>query len=181
MNQNQRSYLTKWVTDNFDKEKKAVKEKHFERPDLNNYLVAAALSGTLQVHSADEIAAYVKEVVTTQGKDKILVTYKDKSSRYYDDDYSRDGKHTVTLEAERVFVIPEEYGKRLIEWEENEKQIKAELDHLEGIKDTVLLKVNIGSDKALEEIITQADSLATLDLINKQISGGGQKQLTAKK
>jgi len=178
MNKDQRKYLTDWVDKGFSKEQEAIEARRYERPMLNNYLVALAMRGELKIKSTEEIGAYVQKRVLEMGKDDALVSFEDESGRRWDRKLGRyvyvpaSGSHSVTLEAEQIFWIPQDYLDRLAAWEENEKQIEADLEALANVRDTVLLKVNIGSDRALESVIAQADSLATLDLVNKQLTAG---------
>lgn len=176
MNKDQRKYLSDWVTKGFQKEEKEIKDRRFDRPDLNNYLVAAALQGDLKMQPSESIIAKIRDRLVDSGKDGILVTFESSSRRRHwnDDSEDLDGKHKVTLVAEDVFIVPAEYEQKLVDWRANEEQIAADLKRLEGIKETVMLKVNIGSDKALEDVISQADSLATLDLVNRKLTAGNQ-------
>lgn len=177
MNKDQRQYLTKWVNDGFDRERKQIAARRTPQPSLNNYLTAAALAGTLQMQSVDSLKSYIEDKVKTSGPDDALVSaveedgYRSNRSRHR----STSDSHQVTVEAERLFVLPDEYATALEAWKVNESQVEADLEALEGVKSTVLLKVNIGSDKALESIIAQADSLGTLDLVNRQLTGGSKQ------
>lgn len=181
MNKDQRKYLTDWVDKGFNQEQDAIEARRYERPMLNNYLVALAMRGELEIKPGNEIAAYVQKRVLELGKDDALVSFEEgesnrrwdrKKGRYVYSSGPPEGRHEVTLDAEQIFEIPQEYLDRLEAWEENEKAIAADLERLEGVRDTVLLKVNIGSDKALESVIAQADSLASLDLVNRQLTAG---------
>lgn len=140
--------------------------------------MAAALDGTLEVKNSESIKDHIKSLVVLFGSTDRLVNESESSSwgRSKRKKYT-DETPIVEISAEELFVIPESYIEAKKKWDENVTQIEQDLHELEGVKDTVLLKVNVGSDKALEGIIAQADTLATLDLVNRQLSSGVDKLL----
>lgn len=147
MNKDQRKYLTDWVISGFNKEKDAIKARRYARPSLNNYLVADALNEELVMKSVESITKYLRKRLIDQGKEKALTSFIEPRNRtYYNaNDEPHQGKHVLTMPVEEMFELPGEYQLRMLEWEANEKQIEKDLEHLEGMKETVLLKVNIGS------------------------------------
>jgi hypothetical protein len=174
MNKDQRKYLTDWVTSGFKKEEESISARRYTRPNLNNYLVAAALDGSLQVRDAATIKDHVRQIVLSLGQGDALIRYESSSygrRKYLDD------THVVTIKADELFIFPQVYLDELEKWHANERLVQDDLQKLRGTKDTVLLKVNIGSDKALEDVIAQADSLATLDLVNRQLTAATTKAL----
>lgn len=176
MNKDQRKYLTDWVFGGFEREKKQAESARYERPSLNNYLVAAAMENTLVVKGVESIKAHIRQMVIQFGPNDRLITYEaggyGRRKNYGEDEFC------VTIKASELFEFPAAYIADYEKWRENEREIQEKLAALEGIKSTVLLKVNIGSDKALEDVIAQADSLATLDLVNKKLTAHTPKALS---
>jgi hypothetical protein len=67
-----------------------------------------------------------------------------------------------------LFIIPESYKKALAEYQSEKDKQQQEIDQLEAQKDTILLKIQIGSNQVLDKLITQVDNLADLNIMNSQ-------------
>jgi hypothetical protein len=67
-----------------------------------------------------------------------------------------------------LFIIPESYKVALAEYEAYKKDIQDKVEQLEAQKDTILLKIQIGSNQVLDKLVTQVDNLADLNIMNSQ-------------
>jgi hypothetical protein len=170
MNQHQRKFLLETVEKQYNAESRALKERQPQAPSLNNYLVAAVLDGTFVMKSPESLRAAIGARVREMGKGDALIDGADRRSymRASDD-------NSVSLPALLLFEEPpgyrsarEEYEKRLSEW-------RAEMDALEAAISAMRIKVQIGSDKALEALVNQADVLCSMSLTasNRLMLGNG--------
>lgn len=167
MNQHQRKFLLETVEKQYKTERDALRERQPQAPSLNNYLVAAVLDGSFVMRPAESVRADIRKRVRDLGKGEALVGEKGRFGERLDAD-------TVQLPALLLFEEPpgyaaarEEYERRLADW-------KAEADALDAAISAMRLKVQIGSDKALEALVEQADTLCSMSLTasNRLLIGG---------
>lgn len=168
MNQTQRDYLIKQVEKTYRNQVEKLKNARPEPPSLNNYLIAAVLDGSFQLQSTESIRAHIRDLVLQLGTDK---TFTDSASYRYrrnrDDD--EEDPRTVSLEAESLFVLPENYQSAYTKYKEDRAAWDAEMERIEGYKETIILKVQLGSPAVLAKLIEQVDNLADLNIINSSL------------
>jgi len=166
VNQDQRNFLIKRVDKTFLKQKDEL-ERSLEKepPSLNNYLVAAFLDGTIEFNDIENLKVKMKETVLKYGASDKLV--KEKRERW-ENNGAYKNKNTCEVITEDLFIIPEAYKKALSEYESSQKIINDKVHLLEAQRDTILLKIQIGSNAVLDKLITQVDNLADLNIMNSQ-------------
>lgn len=166
MNQEQRRFLVERVNKTFEKQKKDL-ERQFKKepPSLNNYLVAAFLDGTIEFNNIEQLKKKMKETVLRYGaSDKLITESKDRWNNLG----AYKNKNTCEVIAEDLFIIPESYKKALCEYQESQQIIEDKINQLEAQRDTILLKIQIGSNQVLDKLVTQVDNLADLNIMNSQ-------------
>lgn len=166
MNQDQRKFLIQRVEATFQTQKKQL-EQQFKKepPSLNNYLVAAFLDGTVEFNDIELLKTKMREMVLKQGaSDKLIEESRDR----WNDTNVFKNKNTCKIIAEDLFIIPESYKKALAEYEESQKVVTEKINELEAQKDTIILKIQIGSNQILDKLITQVDNLVDLNIMNSQ-------------
>jgi hypothetical protein len=180
MNKDQRKYLVEQVNINTNAQISKLRDSKPARPSLNNYLVAAFLDGSIQFGDMEVLKQKMRDEVVRYGTKNRLV------SEEYDEDAwgsrrnRKEGKNVVQIKAEDLFVIPEAYLVALQEYLDETKRIDKQIEQLEAAQKTVVLKLQIGSDKVLSKLIEQADNLADINILNNHlaISAGNQNLLS---
>jgi hypothetical protein len=162
MNQTQRDFLIKHITASHDKHTKELRARKPERPSLNNYLIAAILSDQFEFQPEQSIRAYIRNKVLSLGPSDALI----KHDRYHDDD--EDGK-LLTVAANKLLVLPADYLEAMEKYEATLTEWEAEVEKADAIKETLILKIQIGSNEVLKRLIEQADNLADLQLVNNRL------------
>jgi hypothetical protein len=162
MNQDQRKFLIERVNKTFMMQKKKIEDNKLIKPSLNNYLVAAFLDNSIQFNDIENLKVKMRETVLRYGASDKLIQEKD------DWRTERKGENTCNIIAEDLFIIPESYKKALAEYQSEKDKQQQEIDQLEAQKDTILLKIQIGSNQVLDKLITQVDNLADLNIMNSQ-------------
>lgn len=162
MNQDQRKFLIERVNKTFDNQKRKIEGDKLIKPSLNNYLVAAFLDNSIEFNDIDKLKVKMRETVLRYGASDKLINEKD------DWRNERKDANTCNIIAEDLFIIPESYKKALAEYQANLKKQRNEVGQLEAQKDTILLKIQIGSNQVLDKLITQVDNLADLNIMNSQ-------------
>jgi hypothetical protein len=165
MNQDQRKFLIKQVEATFARQlDKLVKP---EPPSLNNYLVAAVLDGTIQYKSIDVLRNSVKRAVLALGPSDTFVQYADRwhRKRRVDDEEAP----TLTMAPDVIFVYPRAYLEAEEEYEQKREEYQEAVATLENLRDTIVMKIQIGSNEVLDRLIRDVDNMGDLRVINTQL------------
>ena len=169
MNQSQRDYLIREVTQTRDDQIEKLKHKIPIRPSLNNFLIASFLDGSIQFADIELLKTKMRKTVLEMGKDEVLI--KERERRYgrsnRDDDEEVEVVEVLPYD---LFIIPKAYIDALSEYEEKKIKIEAEIERLEGVTKTIILKLNIGSGKTLDKLIGEVDNMGDLSLVNTQLA-----------
>ena len=167
MNQKQRDFLISHVKRRAKLQLEEHNKKKPTPPSLNNYVVAAILDGSFEIKSNGEIHSAIKEKALRLGPGDTLIASEDNWSgrrRRHGDE-----EREVTLDVEEIFILPQAYIVERKKYDEALKVWQAEADEIEEISETLELKLQIGSDESLSKLIGQADNLADVRLINRQL------------
>jgi hypothetical protein len=180
MNEAQRKFLTQRIDNIYKAESEKLRKKIPSRPSLNNYMIAAFLDGSVKFNDIDILKKKIRDRVLKMGSESQFIESKNKRGYDWDDDDDDAPTHTVMLNAEELFIVPEAYLVALREYEAAKEKVTSALANLSAQHDTVTLKIQVGSSKALDKLVEQVDNLADLTIINSQLTLGSndQKQLT---
>lgn len=179
MNQTQRDFLIKQVERTYKRQYGALKESQPSPPSLNNYLVAAILDGSFQLQTTEDIKDAIRTKVLELGPSDALIENDSYNYRKHRDD----GEDTVALRADVLFVLPDGYTEARAAYDTSLAKWETEMEHLEQYKETIILKIQIGSPQVLAKLIEQVDNLADLNIVNTNLlltaPDGEQKKLKA--
>jgi hypothetical protein len=160
MNQHQRKFLLEAVERQYKEEYSSLRERKPKEPSMNNYLIAAILDGSFVMKSADTIREAVVDRVKNLGKDDaFLSTIRKSWSRSGDDE-----DKSVSIPAGILFEMPPGYATAFAKYEAELASWEAESSALEASINAMRIKVQIGSDKALDALVEQADKLCSMSL-----------------
>lgn len=161
MNQKQRDFLTSHIEKQARRELEAINKEEPKPPSLNNYLVAAALRRELCIRSVREIQDAIEQKVLSLGPNDALIQEGD---RWGDGE-----KKYLLLQVSDILILPQEYTEAkqaydaaFAAWQERKERVSE-------LQETLLLKISLGSDRALETLIAQADNLASLSLVQQRL------------
>ena len=167
MNQHQRKFLLEAVESQFKKERDKLREREPSEPSMNNYLIAAILDGSFVMRDPALVRESLRTRVMNLGKTDSLLGSRGQWGQK---------DNTVTLPAGLLFELPPAYAAALAEHERAHKAWSDEMEALDASMGAMRIKVQIGSDKALEVLVDQADKLCSMSLTasNKLLLGGGK-------
>lgn len=177
MNQNQRKFLLEAIEKQYRIEKEKLSEREPKAPSLGNYLTAAILDGSFKMKSVESIRSAIHDRVRDLGKDEALLT--DDGDRWSRRNRRNDdSEEVVKLPVEVLFELPENYVPELDKYEKAMAAWEKEIESLEAAINAMRIKVQIGSDKALEVLIDQADKLCSMSLTasSQLMLGNGNKE-----
>lgn len=166
MNQTQRDFLIKKINSSYNDEVERLQKGIGKKPSLNNYLVASFLDNSIQFNDIEKLKVKIRETVLKMGTEDCLI--KNKSYRWGSRSYDEDIEVCEVM-AEDLFIIPDNYKDELKIYTDNKERIEKEINHLTAIRDTILMKIQLGSNKVLDNLIEQADNLVDLDLVNTNL------------
>jgi len=167
MNKDQRNFLITKISETCNKQIKVLEDEREDKPNLNNWLVAGFLDGTIQFTDIKILAEKMKQRVLKMDRNDVLL--KEESDSFYNRKRKEEENLYVHLRADELFVIPQGYLDELKIYEENEKAIDEKIKILEAQKDTIVMKLQIGSNEQLKKLIDEADNLVDLSLVNSQL------------
>lgn len=166
MNQTQREFLIRKINSSYNDEVERLKKGIGKKPSLNNYLVASFLDNSIQFNDIDNLKIKIRENVLKFGTEDCLI--KLKSDRWGNNNINVD-KEICEVIAEDLFIIPDNYKDELKIYNDNKEKIEKEISNITAIRDTILMKIQLGSNKVLDNLIEQADNLVDLDLVNTNL------------
>lgn len=170
MNQTQRKFLLDEIEKQYRKEKEDLGKRKPKPPSLNNYLIAAILDGSFKLRDSSTIRDALRERVRNLGKDESLLGSGNSWRR------SEDEENMVLVPAELLFERTPGYAESLEEYSRAKAGWSEELNALEASIGAMRIKIQIGSDRALEALVEQADKLCSMSLTaSNQLLLGGSK------
>ena len=137
-------------------------------PSLNNYLVAAILSGEVVYQSHKHLAEAVRKRVLALSGDEVLVAKPGQTHKWGMRSMGETGN--VLLAPEDIFLLPKAHLDAKTQAANHNVKINEAIDKIKQYQVRLQLKIQIGSDKALEDIIEQADGLTSLSLTENLIA-----------
>lgn len=165
MNQDQRKFLLARVEQTYRTENEKLREKMPKEPSLNNYMVAAILEGSLKMKSIDSIREHIRDKVIRLGNKETLIH--ETHSRYHSDDDKE--YHSIDLQADAVFEFPEAYLQAMLKYNADKKSVEDQIEKLSAQKETLLLKIQIGSNVVLDRLIDSVDNMVDITLMNSKL------------
>lgn len=162
MNQEQRKFLIGTVEKTCDKQIKDLEDSIPDKPSLNNYLIAAFMDNSIQFNDIQILKDKMRKAVLKFGHSDQLIE-EDSGWR------SRKERSFVKIDPEDLFVLPQAYLDALREYESIRDSINKKIKDLENAKNTIVLKLQIGSAVTLDKIVMQVDNIGDLNLMNTQL------------
>ena len=172
MNKKQREFLLSRVAAIYDAEKKAHSRIEPSEPNLSNYLVAEILDGSFKMKSNKSIGDLVRKRVLKLGRNKPFLTG-DSSYRFGDDDNG----DCIFMKALDLFEAPKAYLEQMAEYEKAHAVWEEKNRAIRTLHESLVIKIQLGSDAVLGKLVQQADNLGELNLINTQLTIQVDKQL----
>lgn len=163
MNQHQRKFLLEQIEGIYKAERNELHKRKPNPPSLNNYLIAAILDGSAIMRTTEELKEALRTRVRDLGKSETLTA----SSRSYGYGSSRNEDEDVEemrLPALLLFESPPAFAQVQEAYEAARKQWDEECKNLEASINAMRIKVQVGSDKALESLVDQADNICRMSL-----------------
>ena len=157
MNQHQRKFLLEEIEKQFRAERDSLKTRKPSEPNLNNYLVAAILDGSAKMRPQDELRECIRKRTRDLGKDEALVKSSGRWAR-------EDEADMIHLPALMLFEAPPAFAEVHAQYLKDQARWEAQWQALDASFNAMRIKVQVGSDEALESLVAQADNLCSMSL-----------------
>ena len=175
MNQDQRKFLIEQVENTCKNQIEELEKQIPDKPSLNNYLIAAFLDNSIKFADIEQLKIKMRNAVLKYGSSECLVCTENERSWRYNKRNRDDDKQVVQVDPEDLFIIPQNYKDSLAEYEAKKQSLEKEIEKLENIKKTIILKLQIGSAATLDKLVMQVDNMGDLSMVNTQLLIGQDK------
>lgn len=162
LNMRQRQILADQITLNFKIKITSLKESIPHKPSLNNYLVAAFLDGSIKFNDVDQLKQKMTQRVRRYGEGMRVC----------------DGNDDVNVKAEELFIIPNAYEESVQEYYRIKKDVEKQISDLTTMKDTLMIKIQVGSNEALTILVNDIDTMGgqlNLNFANSLLISNGNE------
>lgn len=164
MNQVQRNYLIEQIQKTARIKRVALEDQLEDAPSLSMYLYKAVMSDEFELRGMKELREYIKEkALTLKDRDDWLGNHWGSSS-----------KSDVVIPANKFFIIPNTHKERDSKISEANDEINEKIRILNVEEETLIMRIQLASNKTLETMISEVDDMGNLSLMDTKL-----KQLTS--
>lgn len=153
MNQKGRDFLSSKIEEVYKKE--VAKLEKPEKPKIDDLIRESFLKNEISVRSQKEI---LESLQTGFAKGKIK----------FEDNIFRSKDLKLELDPFVIIEEPPTYREAMEKYKIEKENYDRKISDLANQKDSLLMKIQIGSDKALAPLVDQADSIS-LSIMNSQV------------
>jgi len=164
MNQHQRKFLLEEIEKQYRREKDTLQKKKPIAPNLDNYLIAEILDGSAVMRPIEKVQESIRQRVRDLGKGEALVTTASRSVWGGRRRESEEDEDVISLPALLLFEMPKAFVEVRDAYEEAIALWNQQMTELESSINAMRIKVQVGSDDALESLVAQADKLCSMSL-----------------
>lgn len=160
MNTAQRKFLIERIQYKVREKIKELKEEMVEYPSASNYIFKAIMEGKLELQPHEVIIKALKQMALDAKEGKNWLS--DKSMGW-------EKERTVCLEIDELIIVPSDYDEERKRVKAHNDKIEAEIDLLKTQLDTIEVRVQLASDKTLQNLINQVDDMGDLSLVDTKL------------
>ena len=160
MNTAQRKFLIERIQQKVKNKIEELKKTLLERPSASNYIFKAVLNGELELQP--------KEVTLEAIKRKALKA-KEGQNWLSEESMGWNKEREIKLLLEYLVVLPNDYKEELERVNAHNKSINEEINQLKLQLDTIEVRVQLASDKTLQNLVNEVDDMGSLSLIDTKL------------
>jgi len=160
MNQTQRKFLIERIQQKTKEKIEALKKTKWEYPNRSTYLFQAIMQGTLKLKSQEQIleAIRAKALSAKEGENWLS-----------GDRMGWEKERYVKLPVIDLMELPEALLQRIEEVKAHNDVIDQEIDNLKVKLETIEVRVQLASDRVLQNLINEVDDMGDLKLIDTTV------------
>lgn len=160
MNQVQRKFLIERIQTKVKEKIEVLNKSMSEYPSASNFIFKAILNGELRLQEQEVILAALKA--------KALGA-KEGANWLSNERMGANKESTVILQIKELLVLPEDYNDELQRVRLHNKNIQEEIAQLRVQLETIEVRIQLASDKTLQNLISEVDDMGNLSLIDAKI------------
>jgi hypothetical protein len=176
MNQTQRDFLIKKIEKTYNDQVEQINSEEATAPSLNNYLIAAFLNGTIRYKNLDLLKEKLHNRVLKMGIKGVLINEDDEDDWRSTRRRRSSERKYMEIDPEDLFEIPQAYLDELELYRAKKRDIAKRLKELEAQKETIIMKLQIGSAKILDKFVEQVDNLIDIETLNRSLLIGSGEE-----
>lgn len=160
MNTAQRKFLIERIQQKTKDRIELLKKELLNFPSASNFIFKAILNGNLELQSNEVILEAIK---------KKALNAKEGENWLSEERMGFNKETAIKLQIVELLVIPNDYKEELQRVKEHNKSINAEIESLRMQLETIEVRVQLASDKTLQNLINQVDDMGSLSLIDTKL------------
>ena len=160
MNAQQRKYLIEKIQTETNQKIKSLGESKLEYPSASNYIFKAIMNDKLELQS--------KEIILNAIKQKAL-NGKEGHNWLSEDRMGWEKERTIKLNIPDIIVVPQDYKDEFERVKKHNEDIDEKINLLKIKLNTIEMRVQLASDKTLQNLINQVDDMGDLSLVDNQL------------
>ena len=160
MNTVQRKFLIERIQKKVKDKIESLKKGMQQYPSASNYIFKAALNGKLELQT--------NEVILDAIKTKAL-NAKEGENWLSGMRMGYEKEREIKLQINQVIILPDDYKEEVEKVKKHNESIVAEINLLIIQLDTIEVRVQLASDKALQNLINEVDDMGNLSLMDTKL------------
>lgn len=160
MNTAQRKFLIERIQQKAKDKIEVLRKSLLDYPSASNFIFKAVLNDKLELQP--------KEVILDAIKTKAL-SAKEGENWLSELRMGYGKEREIKLFLEQLIVLPDDYKEEMERVKNHNKSIHAEIDLLKIQLDTIEVRVQLASDKTLQNLVNEVDDMGSLSLIDTKL------------
>lgn len=160
MNAQQRKFLIDKIQDKTKKKIEELRSSKLEYPSASNYIFKAILNDELEIQPSNIILKALKDKA---------IRAKEGQNWLSEERMGFDRERTVKMDLRDLVVVPDDYSIELERVREFNKKIDEEIQLYRISLDTIEMRIQLASDRTLQNLINEVDDMGELKLIDTKL------------
>lgn len=160
MNSTQRKFLVERIQQKVKARIEDLRNTQLRCPSASNFIFKAILNGELKLQESDVILSALRE--------KALKA-KEGENWLSEERMGMNRERTVLLKIQELVILPKDFNDEMARVIAHNAKIKEEIALLEVQLDTIEVRVQLASDKTLQNLINEVDDMGNLSLMDTKL------------
>ena len=164
MNTVQRKFLIDKLTQKSDIKLRELRDEKQGYPSASNYIFKAVLNDTIEIADKKTIIKALKERAM---KAKEGENWLEPKSDFRN--WSEEKERDMQLSIRDLIIVPKDYQKEREKVEKHNEKINKKIEVLKIQIESLILRIQLASDKNLQKMVNEVDDMGDLSLIDTKI------------
>jgi hypothetical protein len=160
MNAVQRKFLIERIQQKTKDKIETLKKSRMDYPSIDNFIFKAILTDNLKLQP-NEILLSALKAKATRAKAGENWLSEDRMGVYK--------STTIRLDIQELIELPKDYNDELVKVKEHNNKINEEISLLNIQLETIEVRIQLASDKTLQNLINEVDDMGSLSLIDTKL------------